>query len=130
MDKKNSVWLIVAGAALFLFYRFGKRAGSDGFGSGAVGCTSSMDADTLKAAALKLRSLLSEWYVDTTDEALILNVFRRFPDECAVRKLYSLFGNMDTTFYGSGDLDFWMKSRVSESTLSQCRLYGFGVTNF
>lgn len=129
----NYIFVAVIGFFLFLVGRSLGRA-KEKDTSVKVGTIpkvqSSLPDDQVQALAEKLRSIFDEWYVDTGDEVRILNIWRSMTDSGSVRKLYAYFGTFTTLLYGGGDLDYWMKSRVSETVRNQCAAFGFGLTNF
>jgi len=131
MNRKDLPYYLAAVA--LLFFIFGKKLGkaSEEVVIGTkVGGTSLLPDATIAALASKLRSIFDEWYIDQQDETRVIDIWRQLPDELAVRKLYGYFGNFSTTLYGSGDLDYWMSSRISEPARVSCAKYAFGINNF
>jgi len=121
------------GAVALLFFVFGKKLGkaSETVVIGTkVGGTSLLPDATIAALASKLRSIFDEWYIDQADEVRVIDIWRQLPDELAVRKLYGFFGNLTSALYGSGDLDYWMGSRISEPARVSCAKFAHGINNF
>jgi len=121
------------GAVALLFFVFGKKLGKAAetvvIGTKVPGTSLLPDA-TIAALASKLRQIFDEWYIDQADEVRVIDIWRQLPDEIAVRKLYGFFGNLTTTLYGSGDLDYWMSSRISEPARVSCAKFAHGINNF
>lgn len=131
MNRKDIPYYLAAVALLFFVFgkKLGKAAETVVIGTKVPGTSLLPDA-TIAAFASKLRQIFDEWYIDQAEEVRVIDIWRQMPDEVGVRKLYGYFGNMTTTFYGSGDLDFWMSTRISEPARVSCAKYAFGINNF
>ena len=135
MKNVNMDYVILAIVG-FLAYKYGRKDEEDHVADDVVEqpiqtCQSVMQDAAIKSSAAKLKSLFDSWYIGTNDEAVIVNIWRQLPDACAVKKLYSSFGVLST--YGGlyqGDLGYFMRSRLTETSRDQARGYSFGQSDF
>jgi len=127
MDK-NTLYMLLGGA--LLAYLLGKSRGSAGKGTTLQDCVSGNSDSDIESRADKLRQIFTnEWFYNGDETPLITAQWRGLLDSCAVRKLYSYFGVLDSTLYGSGDLDYWM-GKTTDACKKSCRDNGFGVVTF
>lgn len=124
-DVAVSGWFpLVFIAALFWFVSRKKKddTGEDDAG-GTIPDKAAISPQNAKAIASKLVDLLvSEYYIDDQDEQQIKNLFMRIPDdENSYSLVYRFFGQQSSYFpLIDGDLDTFMRSRVSDNTRRDC----------
>lgn len=132
MHKNNYEKYLPFILVAIVVFLFAKNRFKKGVGDGIVldVGSSKTDLNVIKASANNLREIFANsWYYDSDDNTRIINCFRVLDDVASVKKLYNIFGNLSTTFYGSGDLDYWM-SGLNEDVKVSCRNFCYGVSGF
>lgn len=120
-------------AVLVVVYLVGRKSGKSLDKQIVVGAkpevNSAISDEACKVLAAKLRAIMSEWYVDADDEAAVLDIWRQVPDAGAARLIYHFFG-YHSSFPYYGDLDYFMRTRISDQVRADCRPFAHGIANF
>jgi hypothetical protein len=120
-NNRNTVLIV---AFVLAVYFFGKKS-AGGAGDILGGCTTGiLTNDQCRTIGLKLRGIMSEWYLDDSDENIVVDLFSRIQTECDYQRVHKVFGILNSTMFGDVDLDSYMKQRISEDNLAKCRVDG------
>lgn len=125
-EKFFYVALALAALAGFLLFKR-KTPADDTLGAAYDGCQSiDSDSDSKVIAQTIKQAFDSQylWVGDTASE-LIVSAMRNISDACGYKKVFSLFGQLNTFTMGSGNLDFWM-TKLSTTYKDQARPFAYG----
>lgn len=128
--QKIPIWIyiLVPVALLFLIRKKRQPGGIVTDGAGFGECDLS-DRDAKAIAGQLVNLLVDEHYVSDADEQQVKTQFLRIraAGECGYQKVYTHFGYQRSTSFFTwvqGDLDEFMRQRVSEQTRAACRVPG------
>lgn len=136
MNNQNLKLILGALAALgIVAYLLGRNRGKTiatdwGGVTTDTDCQSTMSDNSAYEVASGFKSIFNDWYVSASDETNVKQLSRQIPDECGARKVHKYFGTLETTLYGTGDLNYFCRTRLTEQTKDEIRIYFGNTANF
>lgn len=125
MNKINPIWYFILGAGVLYFvYKKGVNS-KELLLPTDLGCAPT-DTKKIQYAAQKLRTLFGKylgWY-SSSFETQLINCFKELKNDCDVKALYGMLGEVDGFGTSNGDL-FYQISRLTDSTKDKIKPYLF-----